>query len=244
MRRWWAWCLLGGCRSTRTWPTCLCSKLCLRRPCGRIPSPGARVCVWRTQRRVGSGGCWAVARVSNEMGRGAWGTRGMWPKEWPSSPPWIQRQTCTFISPQPLPCGACELQGHHRQGNRSWWLPLSQEREWGWRARVPCRRPPHPPPHSPYADVLPFLPLQTQFVLCHYVVSRDPSIFPEPDRFQPQRWLRKNQTDALKGQHPFGSVPFGYGVRGCLGRRIAELEMQLLLTRVRGRGRRAVGAGG
>lgn len=103
---------------------------------------------------------------------------------------------------------------------------------------------PPAPPHSPYADVLPFLPLQTQFVLCHYVVSRDPSIFPEPDRFQPQRWLRKNQTDALKGQHPFGSVPFGYGVRGCLGRRIAELEMQLLLTRVRGRGRRAVGAGG
>ncbi|XP_047629481.1 sterol 26-hydroxylase, mitochondrial [Phacochoerus africanus] len=75
-------------------------------------------------------------------------------------------------------------------------------------------------------------PKNTQFVLCHYVVSRDPSIFPEPDRFQPQRWLRKNQTDALKGQHPFGSVPFGYGVRGCLGRRIAELEMQLLLTRL------------
>uniref|UniRef100_A0A8C4FDP7 Cytochrome P450 family 27 subfamily A member 1 n=1 Tax=Catagonus wagneri TaxID=51154 RepID=A0A8C4FDP7_9CETA len=75
-------------------------------------------------------------------------------------------------------------------------------------------------------------PKNTQFVFCHYVVSRDPSIFPEPDSFQPQRWLRKNQTDALKGQHPFGSVPFGYGVRGCLGRRIAELEMQLLLTRL------------
>ncbi|XP_067596641.1 sterol 26-hydroxylase, mitochondrial isoform X2 [Pseudorca crassidens] len=75
-------------------------------------------------------------------------------------------------------------------------------------------------------------PKNTQFVFCHYVVSRDPRIFPEPDSFQPQRWLRKNQPDALRAQHPFGSVPFGYGVRACLGRRVAELEMQLLLTRL------------
>ncbi|XP_022423418.1 sterol 26-hydroxylase, mitochondrial isoform X2 [Delphinapterus leucas] len=75
-------------------------------------------------------------------------------------------------------------------------------------------------------------PKNTQFVFCHYVVSRDPCIFPEPDSFQPQRWLRKSQPDALRAQHPFGSVPFGYGVRACLGRRIAELEMQLLLTRL------------
>ncbi|XP_014439711.1 LOW QUALITY PROTEIN: sterol 26-hydroxylase, mitochondrial [Tupaia chinensis] len=75
-------------------------------------------------------------------------------------------------------------------------------------------------------------PKNTQFVFCHYVVSRDPSVFPEPESFQPQRWLRKNQTDTPRVQHPFGSVPFGYGVRACLGRRIAELEMQLMLARL------------
>ncbi|XP_006867877.1 PREDICTED: sterol 26-hydroxylase, mitochondrial-like [Chrysochloris asiatica] len=75
-------------------------------------------------------------------------------------------------------------------------------------------------------------PKNTQFVLCHYVVSRDPSIFPEPESFQPRRWLRKSQPNALGALHPFGSVPFGYGVRACLGRRIAELEMYLLLTRL------------
>ncbi|XP_022351174.1 sterol 26-hydroxylase, mitochondrial isoform X1 [Enhydra lutris kenyoni] len=75
-------------------------------------------------------------------------------------------------------------------------------------------------------------PKNTQFVFCHYVVSRDPDIFPEPESFQPYRWLRKNQPAALGVQHPFGSVPFGYGVRACLGRRIAELEMQLLLSRL------------
>ncbi|XP_027444841.1 sterol 26-hydroxylase, mitochondrial isoform X2 [Zalophus californianus] len=75
-------------------------------------------------------------------------------------------------------------------------------------------------------------PKNTQFVFCHYVVSRDPDIFPEPESFQPYRWLRKSQPAALGVQHPFGSVPFGYGVRACLGRRIAELEMQLLLSRL------------
>ncbi|XP_036771169.2 sterol 26-hydroxylase, mitochondrial [Manis pentadactyla] len=75
-------------------------------------------------------------------------------------------------------------------------------------------------------------PKNTLFVLCHYVVSRDPSTFSEPESFQPHRWLRNSQSDNLRSQHPFGSVPFGYGVRGCLGRRIAELEMQLLLSRL------------
>lgn len=75
-------------------------------------------------------------------------------------------------------------------------------------------------------------PKNTQFVLCHYVVSRDPSIFHDPESFRPHRWLRENKADAAKAQHPFGSVPFGYGVRGCLGRRIAELEMKLLLARL------------
>lgn len=69
-------------------------------------------------------------------------------------------------------------------------------------------------------------------MFCHYVVSRDPSVFPEPDSFQPHRWLRKSEADKAEIQHPFGSVPFGYGVRSCLGRRIAELEMQLLLSRL------------
>ncbi|XP_058156089.1 sterol 26-hydroxylase, mitochondrial-like isoform X3 [Dasypus novemcinctus] len=72
----------------------------------------------------------------------------------------------------------------------------------------------------------------TQFVFCHYVISRDPSTFPEPESFQPSRWLRKSQPGAVGVQHPFGSLPFGYGVRACLGRRIAELEMQLLLARL------------
>ncbi|KAJ6634317.1 hypothetical protein lerEdw1_014081, partial [Lerista edwardsae] len=72
-------------------------------------------------------------------------------------------------------------------------------------------------------------PKDTLFVLAHYALSHDESSFPDPEHFLPRRWLR-NQRDLLP--HPFSSIPFGYGVRACVGRRIAELEMHLALARL------------
>lgn len=33
--------------------------------------------------------------------------------------------------------------------------------------------------------------------------------------------------------HPYSFIPFGVGVRGCVGKRLAELEMHFALARVR-----------
>ena len=79
--------------------------------------------------------------------------------------------------------------------------------------------------------ILPLVTLQTLFHLCHYAVSYDENVFPDPHAFLPQRWLRG--ADKQLNQHPFGSVPFGFGIRACLGRRVAELEMYLIMSRVR-----------
>ncbi|XP_060909082.1 sterol 26-hydroxylase, mitochondrial [Labrus mixtus] len=74
-------------------------------------------------------------------------------------------------------------------------------------------------------------PKHTLFHLCHYAASYDENIFTDPHTFVPERWLRGVEESKSK-QHPFGSVPFGFGIRACLGRRLAELEMYLLMSRL------------
>lgn len=51
----------------------------------------------------------------------------------------------------------------------------------------------------------------------------------DPHTFKPSRWLK----GAEEKLHPFASLPYGHGARMCLGRRFADLEMQVLLAKVR-----------
>ena len=79
-----------------------------------------------------------------------------------------------------------------------------------------------------------YIPAGTQVNLLTYSMSRDESIFPDPDEFKPERWVReKEHTSKFNdAKEVFSALPFGFGTRMCLGRRIAELELHLLLARI------------
>ncbi|NP_001001756.2 cholesterol side-chain cleavage enzyme, mitochondrial [Gallus gallus] len=69
------------------------------------------------------------------------------------------------------------------------------------------------------------IPPKTLVQVGLYAMGRDPEVFPKPEQFNPERWL-------VMGSKHFKGLSFGFGPRQCLGRRIAELEMQLFLMHI------------
>jgi cytochrome P450 len=66
------------------------------------------------------------------------------------------------------------------------------------------------------------LPAGVRVAPCIYLVHRRPDIYPEPNRFLPERFLERPP-----GTYTW--IPFGGGVRRCLGGAFAQFEMQVVL---------------
>ncbi|XP_063917767.1 cytochrome P450 9e2-like isoform X1 [Zophobas morio] len=65
-------------------------------------------------------------------------------------------------------------------------------------------------------DAIVFLPI--------YGLHHDPKHFPNPDRFDPERFSEENKPNIT----PYTYVPFGAGPRKCIGYRFALLEIKVL----------------
>ncbi len=63
-------------------------------------------------------------------------------------------------------------------------------------------------------------------ILSPYVVQRDPRWFPDPERFDPERWT----PEARDARPKFSYFPFGGGARVCIGERFAWMEGVLLIA--------------
>ncbi|BFZ16367.1 hypothetical protein BsWGS_19406 [Bradybaena similaris] len=59
-----------------------------------------------------------------------------------------------------------------------------------------------------------------------YAIHHDPEIWPEPDKFQPERFSAENK----ESRHSFAFQPFGNGPRNCIGMRLALLELRVALA--------------
>lgn len=60
---------------------------------------------------------------------------------------------------------------------------------------------------------------------CIHLVHRDPSVYPDPEAFRPERFLPG-------APEPEAWIPFGGGVRRCLGASLAQLEIKVVLRTV------------
>ncbi|MGH9663149.1 MAG: cytochrome P450 [Bryobacteraceae bacterium] len=72
------------------------------------------------------------------------------------------------------------------------------------------------------------IPAGTLLMMSPYVAHRNPRYFPEPERFDPERWTPEEQEKRPR----FAYYPFGGGTRVCIGERFAWMEGVLLLATI------------
>lgn len=85
------------------------------------------------------------------------------------------------------------------------------------------------------------IPKGTQVSMAFTSLLKDENHFARAGEFLPERWLRASNEPqattsecphALKANNPFIYLPFGFGSRSCIGRRIVEMELELGVARL------------
>lgn len=70
------------------------------------------------------------------------------------------------------------------------------------------------------------VPEDTLVLMSQYVMHRDSRFFPDPLRFDPERWTQGER----EARPPFAYFPFGGGARRCIGEGFAQMEAVLLIA--------------
>lgn len=70
------------------------------------------------------------------------------------------------------------------------------------------------------------VPARSIILMSQYVTHHNPKYFPEPDRFDPERWT----AEAREARPKFSYFPFGGGPRLCIGEHFAWMEGVLVMA--------------
>ncbi|CAH1398402.1 unnamed protein product [Nezara viridula] len=69
------------------------------------------------------------------------------------------------------------------------------------------------------------IPAGAQVDLVVYLLHRREDLFPEPEKFNPDRFLEP-------AKHPFAYIPFSAGPRNCIGQKFAMLDLKAIISHV------------
>jgi cytochrome P450 len=69
----------------------------------------------------------------------------------------------------------------------------------------------------------------SKLLLSPYVLQRDPAYYPDPERFDPERF---GDDDGGRARPKYAYFPFGGGPRVCIGQTLSTLETTLVIARV------------
>ncbi|XP_044271793.1 cytochrome P450 4c3-like [Tribolium madens] len=72
------------------------------------------------------------------------------------------------------------------------------------------------------------IPKDTITVIHIYDLHHNPDIYPDPEKFDPDRFLPENSQK----RHPFAYLPFSAGPRNCIGQRFAMLELKAAICAI------------
>ncbi|TGZ44697.1 Cytochrome P450 4C1 [Temnothorax longispinosus] len=72
------------------------------------------------------------------------------------------------------------------------------------------------------------LPKGISVTLAILLAHRNPKVWPDPMKFDPDRFLPENSKD----RNPYAYVPFSAGPRNCIGQRFALLEEKIMLAAI------------
>ncbi|WP_280715055.1 cytochrome P450 [Kitasatospora sp. MAP5-34] len=83
------------------------------------------------------------------------------------------------------------------------------------------------PRHAPEDDLVDgyLIEAGSDVLVCPYLTHRDPELWPDPEHFDPERFLTAGRRPVRPGAY----YPFGVGARACLGLQFAMREMAVLL---------------
>ncbi|XP_017782391.1 PREDICTED: probable cytochrome P450 12a5, mitochondrial isoform X1 [Nicrophorus vespilloides] len=77
------------------------------------------------------------------------------------------------------------------------------------------------------------IPAGVNVFMANLYVCKLEKYFPKPNEFIPDRWLRSTEGEmSYKNVNPFVSLPFGFGPRSCIGRRFANLELEIVIAKI------------